>query len=64
MYGNVDLQDDSSCASNKSWDMKKEGNQEDDKNIIQDDDMEEDEINDLKRLISPMQWTRRQHQRC
>ena len=34
MYDNVDSQDDSSCASDKSWDMKKDGGQEDDKNIV------------------------------
>ena len=25
MYGDIDSQDNSSCASNKSWDMKKDG---------------------------------------
>ena len=34
MYGNVDSQDNSSCASDKSWDMKKDGGQEDQKNIV------------------------------
>ena len=33
MYSNVDSQADSSCASDKSWDMKKDGNQEDNKYI-------------------------------
>ena len=47
MYDNVDSQDNSSCASDKSWDMKKDGGQEDDKNIVYNDNMEQDEINDL-----------------
>ena len=47
LYDNVDSQDDSSCASDKSWNMKKDGDQEDDKNIVYDDNMEQDEINDL-----------------
>ena len=34
MYGDVDSQDDSSCASNKSWDMSKDGRQEDQKNAV------------------------------
>ena len=49
IYGNVDSQDKSSCASDKIWDMKKEGDKEDDKNIVYDDDMEQDEINDLNK---------------
>ena len=49
MYGDVDSLDDSSCASDKSWDMKKEGDQEDDTNIVYDDDMKQDEINDLNK---------------
>ena len=47
LYNDVDPQDDSSCASDKSWGMKKDGGQEDDKNIVYNDDMEKDEINDL-----------------
>ena len=47
MYNDVDSQDNSSCASDKSWDMKKDGGQEDDKNIVYNDNMEQDEINDL-----------------
>ena len=49
LYGDVDSQDDSSCASDKNWDTKKEGDQEDDKNIVYDDDIEQDEINDLNK---------------
>ena len=49
LYGNVDSQDDSSCASDKTWDTKKDGGQNDDKNIVYDDDMEQDEINDLNK---------------
>ena len=33
--------------SENSWDMKKDGGQEDQKNIVYNDDMEQDEINDL-----------------
>ena len=47
LYDDFDLQDDSSCASNKSWNSKKDGGQDDNKNIAYDDDMEHDEINDL-----------------
>ena len=47
LYDDVDSQDNSSCASDKSWDSKKDGGQDDDKNIVYDDDMEQDEINDL-----------------
>ena len=47
MYSDVDSQDGSSCAFDKSWDMKKDGGQEDDKNIIYNDDIEPDENNDL-----------------
>ena len=49
MYDNDDSQDDSSCASDKSWDMKKDGGQDEDKNIVFDDDTEQDEINDLNK---------------
>ena len=51
MYSNVDSQDDSSCASDKSWDMKKDGGQDDDTNIVYYDDIEQDEINDLNEDI-------------
>ena len=44
MYGDVDSQDDSSCASNKSWDMSKDGGQVDQKNIVYDDAVDDDEI--------------------
>ena len=47
MYGNIDSQDNSSCASDKSLDMKQDGGQEDNKNIIYNDDIEQDEIIDL-----------------
>ena len=47
MYDNVDSQDDSSCASDKSWDMEKDGGQDENKNIAYDDDVEQYEINDL-----------------
>ena len=47
LYDDVDSQDDSSCASDKSWDSKKDGGQDDNKIIVYNDDMEQDEINDL-----------------
>ena len=47
MYGNSDSQDNSSCASNKSWDMKKDGCQEDQKIIVHNGDMDQDKINGL-----------------
>ena len=34
MYNDVNSQDDSSCASNKMWNMSKDGGQEDQKNIV------------------------------
>ena len=47
LYNDLDSQDHSSCASYKSLDSKKDGGQDDDKNIVYADDMEQDEINDL-----------------
>ena len=49
MYGDVDSQDDSSCASDTSWDKKKDGGQTDQKTIVYDDGMDQDEINDLNK---------------
>ena len=46
LYDNIDSQDDSSCASDKSWNSKKDGSQEDSKNIVYDDDMEQDGENE------------------
>ena len=45
IYG--DVEDNSSCASNKSWDMKKDNGQEDQKNIVYDDAVDNEEINNL-----------------
>ena len=47
LYEDVNSQDNSSCASGKSSDMKKDGGQEDNKNIVYGGNMELDEINDL-----------------
>ena len=44
MYGDIDSQDDSSCASNKSWDMSKDSVQEDQKNIVYNDAVDDDKI--------------------
>ena len=51
MYDNVNSQDNSCCASVKSWDMKQDGGQGNDENILYDDDMERDEINDLDEVL-------------
>ena len=55
MYGDVDSQDNSSCASNKSWDMLKNGGQEDQKTIVYDDAMDHDEIDNLNKDLRHLQ---------
>ena len=50
MYADVDSQDDSSCASNKSWNESKDGGQEDQKNIVYDDTLKHDKIDDLNEV--------------
>ena len=49
MYGDVDSQDDNSCASDTSLDEKKDGDQIDQKTIVYDDDVDDDEIDDLNK---------------
>ena len=49
MYGDVDSQDDSSCASNKSWDMSKDGGQIDQKTILYNDAFDDNKIDDLNK---------------
>ena len=49
LYDDINSQDDSSCASDKSWNSKKDGGQDDNKNIVYDDDMEQDKTNDLNK---------------
>ena len=49
MYGDVDSQDGSSCSSNKSWDMSKDGGQIDQKNIAYNDAVDDDKIDDLNK---------------
>ena len=49
MYEDVDSQDNSSCASDKSWDKKKDGGQIDQKTIVYDDDVDDDEIDNLNK---------------
>ena len=44
MYGDVNSQDDSSCVSNKSWDMSKDGSWDDQKNTVYDDTVNDDKI--------------------
>ena len=47
MYPDVNSDNDSNNASDTSWNEKKDGGQEDNKNIPYDDDEEYDEVNDL-----------------
>ena len=49
LYGDVESQDDSSCASDKSWDIPKNGGQIDQKTIVYDDVVDDDEIDDLNK---------------
>ena len=51
MYGDVDSQDDSNCAFDKSWNMPKDGDQVDQKTIIYDDAVDNDEIDDLNKNL-------------
>ena len=46
LYGDVESQDDSSCASDESWDMPK-NDEIDLKNIVFDNAVNDDEIDDL-----------------
>ena len=47
LYGDVESQDDSSCASDKSWDMPKDGGEIDQKNIVYNDAVDDGKIDDL-----------------
>ena len=49
MYGDVDSQDDSSCVSDKSWEIQKDGGQEDQKTIVNNDAVDDDEVDDLNK---------------
>ena len=49
IYGDVNSQDDSSCASDKRWDMSMNGGQADQKNIVYDDVVDDDEIDNLNK---------------
>ena len=49
MYGDTDSQDNSSCASDKSWDMLKDSGQEGQKTIMYDDAVDDDKIDDLNK---------------
>ena len=46
LYGDIDSQNDSSCVSDKSWDMSKDGSQIDQKTIVYNDVVDDDKIND------------------
>ena len=47
LYPDVDSQNDSNNVSDTSWDKKKYGGEDDDKNILYDDDVEYNEIDVL-----------------
>ena len=47
LYSDVESQDDNSCASNKSWNMSKDGGQIDQKTIVYNDAVADDKIDDL-----------------
>ena len=49
LYPNINSQDNSNNASDTSWDVKKYGSQDDNKNVVYDDDVEYDEIDDLNK---------------
>ena len=47
MYEDVESYDDSSCSSNESWDIPKDNSEIDQKNIVYNDAVDDDEIDDL-----------------
>ena len=49
MYGGVDSQYNSSCAYDESWNMPKDGGQEDQKTIVYNDAVDDDEIDNLNK---------------
>ena len=49
LYGDLDSQDDTSCAPNKSWDILKDGDQIDQKTIVYNDAVDDDKIDDLNK---------------
>ena len=49
MYRDINSQDNSSCASNKSWNMPKYGGQVDQKNIVYNDAVDNDKIDNLNK---------------
>ena len=51
IYGDVDSQDNSSCASNKSWNIRKDGVQEDQKTIVYNNAVDDNEVDDLNKNL-------------
>ena len=49
MNRDVDSQDNSSCGSDKSWEMTKDGGQEDQKTIVYNDAVDDDEVGNLNK---------------
>ena len=49
MYRDVNSKGDSICVSNKSWIMSKNGDQEDQKNIVYDDAVDDNKIDNLNK---------------
>ena len=49
MYSDVDSQDNSSCASNTSWNIRKDKSQEDQKTIVYDDAVDDNKVDDLNK---------------
>ena len=49
LYKDVDSQNDSSCASNKIWDILKDGSQTDQTTIVYNDTVDNDKIDDLNK---------------
>ena len=49
LYGDVESQDDSSCASDKSWDMPKDCGQIDQRTVVYDYAVNDDKIDNLKK---------------
>ena len=56
LYRDVDPDDNSDNASDTSWDKKKHGDvQNDDKNILNHDDVEDNEVDDLSEYLLHLQ---------
>ena len=49
LYRDVDSQDNSSCASDKSYEMPKDEGQEDQRSIVYDDAVDDDKVDNLNK---------------